>query len=181
MWVFTNGGFYSAVQHRKDSDLLMVRARDKQSLETLVEDLGKQGELEIYLEKGSDYPWRVVISKVQWVTFLEKETMDYLIYDNFKSSLTATRGKVWHDAAMAVWSAMHRVQDTRDHILPYVSTYGKKGKKGKSSRGHSWWERDSHSTTGTGWTFHGSEDFADEDEWLKYLAKEDPDSSAFIH
>ena len=32
MWIFTETGFVSAVQHRENPDYLMVRARDRQSL-----------------------------------------------------------------------------------------------------------------------------------------------------
>ena len=35
MWLFTETGFVSAVRHREDPDLLVVRARDRQSLEPI--------------------------------------------------------------------------------------------------------------------------------------------------
>ena len=37
MWVFTTGGFVSAVEHRDNPDLVMVRARDEQSLKTIAD------------------------------------------------------------------------------------------------------------------------------------------------
>ena len=33
MWIFTSTGFVSAVVHRDDADLIVVRARDRESLQ----------------------------------------------------------------------------------------------------------------------------------------------------
>ena len=37
MWIFTETGFVSAVRHYDDLNLVVVRARDAQSLEVLAE------------------------------------------------------------------------------------------------------------------------------------------------
>lgn len=119
MWIFTTGGFVSAVEHRDDPSLVMVRARDKKSLVNMlgslnvgVEDSDKlHNEDEVFISPGSDYRWRTVVSKDEFTRFLTTEVRDYLDYDNFKSALTKTRGKVFHDVAMKVWSAMFGVSD----------------------------------------------------------------------
>lgn len=125
MWIFTTGGFVSAVEHRDDKSQAMVRARDKKSLEEMLsgirkafEEQGKTTEeideimvdMSIYSVIG-DYKWRAVVPKSAFALFLAYETMHYLNYANFKSKLTATRGQKWHDTAMKVWSAMFGVED----------------------------------------------------------------------
>lgn len=117
MWHFTSGGFVSAVQHRDDHSKLMVRARDKQSLTTLVDDIAAAtGEArytydDVISVEPADYAWRIVVSKADFKLFLNYEVDAFLDYDNFKSELTRTRGKTYHDAAMKVWVAMHDVED----------------------------------------------------------------------
>lgn len=125
MWVFTTGGFTSAVEHRDDKSLTMVRARDKKSLEEMLSGIEKgfveSGKTEeeakdmvkdwkIYAVVG-DYKWRVVVPKSAYAVFLMYEAMHYVNYSNFKSKLTATRGQKWHDVAMKVWSAMFGIED----------------------------------------------------------------------
>lgn len=130
MWIFTTGGFISAVSHRDDPSLAMIRARDRMSLdEFLVStrkgfiDAGKteeeaaeimtvvkDGMWDVYAIPG-DYKWRTVMPKSALAIGLAYEVMHYLNYSNFKSKLTATRGNRWHDAAMKVWSAMFSIMD----------------------------------------------------------------------
>lgn len=123
MWIFTNAGFVSAVQHRLDHDYLMIRARDEESLITMVEGIELNGvaedsegnpiaeDLSIWSEDKSDYKWRCVVSKATFGLWLQYEVLNFLDYDNYKSSLTATRGEVWHKAAMGVWCDMLKVTD----------------------------------------------------------------------
>lgn len=126
MWIFTTGGFVSAVEHRDDKKKVMVRARDKQSLEEMLSGITKEfqesggkteeeakalvAEWPIYSVVG-DYKWRAVVPKSAFAMFLVYETMNYVNYSNFKSKLTATRGTKWHDVAMKVWSAMFGIED----------------------------------------------------------------------
>lgn len=124
MWIWTTGGFLSAVEHRDDSSKLMVRARDKQSLETMIQGVELAGKaagteyeaLEIVQKLPSDYPWRVEISKATFAIYVQHEIMNYLNYHNFKSALTAYRGEQWHKAAMNVWTDMLAVTDSPDNL-----------------------------------------------------------------
>lgn len=134
MWLFTTGGFLSAVEHRDDKNMLMVRARDKQSLETMLEGIelagaaeGKETEkLEIVQKLPSDYPWRVEVTKATFALFVQHEIMNYLNYHNFKSAVTEIRGNKWHNAAMNVWVDMLAVSDVPDtnHYGPYQGGLG---------------------------------------------------------
>lgn len=106
MWVFTETGFVSAVVHRDDSEMLMVRARDKKSLEGLAEMSG----VKTSHTPGGDYPHRVVVSKSEFQEWL----MDRVVkmdYDNFKSQVAKTRGHKFAAPLHDVWSVMHDVEE----------------------------------------------------------------------
>jgi hypothetical protein len=106
MWVFTQTGFVSAVRHRDDKTKLMVRGRDSESLE----DLADMASVPIDHTPGGDYPYRVTVTDLQFMEWAEMQ-IETLDYTNFKSRVTITRGDVYHDACMDVWSAMHQVED----------------------------------------------------------------------
>jgi hypothetical protein len=152
MWNFTSGGFTSAVQHRDDHSKVMVRARDKISLEMLVDDINA-----FYLEEPTrythddivnvepaDYPWRVTVTKEEYKAYLCYEIDNYLTYDNFKTELTRTRGERFHRAAMGVWSAMLAVTDIarpKKHWPASSSWSSSHGGKGKHKYDvHSLWD-----------------------------------------
>lgn len=129
MWIFTTEGFISAVQDRKDEDKVVVRARDKKSLEAMLQTIELAGEAinrdaadgvepvefgpyEIVTGLGTDYRWRVSgIDKGTFALFMQFEIMNFLGYSNFKDALTKSRGRVFHDAAMSVWVDMLAVDD----------------------------------------------------------------------
>ena len=103
MWLFTNTGFVSAVSNGKD---LMVRARDRQSLEPIAES----AKVEIIPTPNNDYPYRVIVSHdffAKWVAHMAKN----ITYKNFKSEVASTRGYEFAHPLMQVWSAMHEVED----------------------------------------------------------------------
>ena len=103
MWLFTNTGFVSAVSNGKD---LMVRSRDKESLEPLSEITNQ----EIICTPANDYPYRLIISHeifAKWVSHMATG----ITYKNFKSEVAATRGHDFAHPLMKVWSAMHEVED----------------------------------------------------------------------
>ena len=103
MWLFTNTGFVSAVSNGKD---LMVRARDRQSLEPIAES----AKVEIIPTPQNDYPYRVIVSHdffAKWVAHMGKN----ITYKNFKSEVAATRGYEFSHPLMQVWSVMHGVED----------------------------------------------------------------------
>lgn len=135
MWVWTTGGFVSAVEHRQDKDAVMIRARDRQSLETMLEGLelcgnawkedGKELEVEFKIESSGkgDYRHRVVMPKTTFALWLQFEVLSYLTYPNFKSELAKNRGPEFVSAAHSVWSTMHKVSDGEQ-------VYGTVGKGG---------------------------------------------------
>lgn len=123
MWIFTSAGFVSAVEHREDENYLMVRARDKRSLEEMIDGIELAGNaegvdygienMEIYSVAYSDYPWRVVISKATFAVWSVYEIMNFINYHNFKDAAKMNRGKEWANALMGVWSSMLAVEDVK--------------------------------------------------------------------
>jgi len=103
MWIFTNTGFVSAVSNGRD---LMVRSRDRESLEPLAESANS----EIIATPANDYPYRTIVSHEvfsRWVSHMASN----ITYKNFKSEVAATRGHDFAHPLMKVWSAMHEVED----------------------------------------------------------------------
>jgi hypothetical protein len=129
MWTMTPAGFFSAVQHRDDPTLLVVRTRDRSDADHLVDwyatwaqDLialwadtkmaGDPGipDAEVVAYPVSDYPWRVIVPKAAWAAFLA-EAVEDLDYGNFKDAVKKAQGP---DRAMVytnVWSALLRLED----------------------------------------------------------------------
>ena len=104
MWLFTNTGFVSAVSIGKD---LMVRARDKESLEPIAQS----GEVEIVATPQNDYPYRVIVTHAYFAKWVAQIASN-ITYKNFKSEVAATRGYEFAHPLMKVWSAMHEVEDS---------------------------------------------------------------------
>lgn len=137
MWVITQYGYVSAVAHRTVKGSLMVRARDHESLE----DLAKKLQLDdgaIYTDFPSDYPYRIVVTKKQFNSYLT-QSVNEIGYTNFKSRLTKTRGQLWHTVAMKIWNATHDLTpaDVRKKNYAAYVPYVPKGKhaKGKHRQG----------------------------------------------
>lgn len=129
MWLFTETGFVSAVQHRTDHDTLVVRARDRQSLTPIAERFG----LEINTNQYSDYPYRVFISKNEFNEWVS-DSIKFLDYGNFKSQVAVTRGKKFAHTLGSVWATMLDAEDEEAHAMrrqadaAWETTYANKGR-----------------------------------------------------
>lgn len=132
MWVMSTIGFFSFVCEHADpsnpgagsvKDVIIVRARLRAHLEALkvtMKEFAKIGRAretallhasqvagsKIIEGGGTDYPFRIKISKDASVTTLAVlgEQIDY---DNFKG---AVQDPAYHDALMGVWSCMRRLE-----------------------------------------------------------------------
>lgn len=106
MWIFTETGFVSAVRHWTRPDTLVVRARDRQSLESLA----VPADTPIEKTPVADYPYRTEVSEkafVEWLT-ASIQSMDYA---NFKDRVDEVRGDRFAASLMSVWDTMHEVED----------------------------------------------------------------------
>ena len=112
MWIFTDTGFVSAVADSANDEQLVVRARDRASLEPLAAIDGDQ----ILVGVGTDYRYRVLCSRETFTYWVAEQAMG-IDYPNFKSRVTKTRGHRFSDALMKVWTAMLAVDDTGESGL----------------------------------------------------------------
>jgi hypothetical protein len=107
MWVFTIDGFYSAVQHRDNTDAVMVRARDREDLVRLLKRAGSDAP--ISHTPNGDYAYRITATKVAWAAYLTSAT-EAIDYSNFKSEVAARLGHDRADIYLSVWETMLDLQ-----------------------------------------------------------------------
>ncbi|MAK32864.1 MAG: hypothetical protein CL386_02615 [Acidiferrobacter sp.] len=112
MWVFTNKGFLSIVQHKDIPDYFQVKSRVRRPLEELwpnhpVEVIG-----------WADYRFRISISKEEVVPILIEE-IERIDYTSFKNSCD---DEAYLQALVRIWTEMHRYQTASEdpRYLPDV-------------------------------------------------------------
>ena len=122
MWLFTTRGFYSAVQHREDPRVVLVRARARKDLERLLElptfttakgDPRKDNP-QILETPKADYPVRILVEKARWAAAM-LDLGDEITYDNFKNAVkdrapTKREGYRRSGTYMGVWSQMRKIE-----------------------------------------------------------------------
>jgi hypothetical protein len=116
MWIFTRYGFVSVACAKKrdgsiDEDTVMVRARARKHLENLRERFPDTvfGKSEILAGAGTDYKFRIVLSKSEWASIVSQLVMEQT-WSNFKSEATRfaklkTSGLYIH-ALHEIWAIM---------------------------------------------------------------------------
>lgn len=97
MWIFTNKGILSVVQDRNHKETLLVRARQKGFLESIVENPE-----EVFHDPAADYPYRIFMSRTDFAGLLVTQ-MERINYPNFKNSV---EDNVLHSLYSKVWSVM---------------------------------------------------------------------------
>jgi hypothetical protein len=98
MWIATNKGWLSIVRHRNKENTLLVRARNKNHIESIFEDA------EVYEDANADYPYRADIHLYTVGTVIGDLLMG-INYDNFKASVDDYH---YHHALVGVWDEMYR-------------------------------------------------------------------------
>ena len=115
MWIFTPQGYVSAVAHRTQKHLLMVRARRRAHLVRLFPGY------QVHDSPNADYGWRVIVTRREFAERVAGWVLG-ITYDNFKNSIP---DKAYHDACLQVWGAMHRYQKGGfDGVQPVSPRYG---------------------------------------------------------
>ena len=102
MWVFTQEGFFSAVEHRNRRDCVIVRCRAHSDMKALHRRFPSS---ELVVGGGTDYAYRMVLPKKLWARYLAEQAKG-IDYDNFKNRVTQRQGSWRHDVYMRVWSTM---------------------------------------------------------------------------
>ena len=109
MWLATPTGFYSAVEHRTNRNLVVVRTRVHEDAVKLAQRVFKinatKARNKIISYNQSDYPWRVIVTKGQWASFVAQEAQR-IDYGNFKSAVKARQGAKRESVYHRVWSAL---------------------------------------------------------------------------
>lgn len=106
MWVFTETGFVSAVRHREHDDILIVRSRDRDSIDAVALRTGT----EVVAGAGSDYPYRVFVERAKFAEWVAEQVSN-LKYTNYKNHMHDLRDDVFCRALSTVWFAMTDIED----------------------------------------------------------------------
>jgi hypothetical protein len=158
MWIFTTAGFVSAVQHRENPEDVLVRSRDRKSLEILLDnvelagaEVGGDGRAveklttEDIVEmdaKSADYRYRVRMSKATFALAIQHEILNFVDYDShFKEAAAAQRGKAWYQGLLQIWTiGLDYFDDKTGKIAAPKPVAKKKGKKaGVKAKAGAWW------------------------------------------
>ncbi len=107
MWLFTSEGFVSVVAHSEKPDTLLVRARDEDSLLSLVEATGAT----LKHTKNNDYPYRIEASPGALSSWLADEVSN-LDYTNYKAHMWSQRPE-FRQALHDVYASMLAVEGPR--------------------------------------------------------------------
>lgn len=111
MWIFTTTGFLSAVAHRDDPTLILVRARRRADLVPLAAFARLDSDAIIETPRA-DYRWRCTVPRETFAGFVKVQA-EAVDYPNFKTAChhRAPDDHPWHTALMRVWNAMRALQN----------------------------------------------------------------------
>lgn len=121
MWVLTRYGFFSVACARRpdgrtDSDIVMLRARVRRHLLNLQERFPgtELARTEILCSAGTDYKYRVLVSKAGWASLLSELALEQT-WSNFKDEAAkfARQGRMsgkYVHALHRVWETMFGLQ-----------------------------------------------------------------------
>lgn len=111
MWLQIRNGMYSAVTYPADPAKFQVRTRAKGDAQFLIDWLEREHgvKTEIVLKSPSDYPWRVVLYRELWGSFLVWAAED-IDYGNFKTAVGLVNPKRASVYA-GVWAQFLKIED----------------------------------------------------------------------
>lgn len=112
MWIFTRDGFFSAVEHRENDGLVMLRARFRGDLERLVDRIAHDDPPAIQETPRADYRYRTVIEKGAWAEYLAHAALE-IDYPNFKHEVLADAESERDSAYHRIWSVLLAAQETQ--------------------------------------------------------------------
>lgn len=144
MWLFLTDGFVSAVEDKNDTSKLVVRSRDRHSLELLLDQIelagaaeGRDGRAVEHLDDadireglGTDYRYRVSMTKETFAVVVQHYILNHLTYKNFKDAVVETRGAIFHDILLEIWFVHRDLDDVDGKLAPVLVGKGKKVRRG---------------------------------------------------
>ena len=83
----------------------MVRARDRDHLSNLQQQVPAVSKKVIRADYGTDYPFRIIINKAEW-TEVFTSLADDINYGNFKDEAHAMGDREYDEALHSVWARM---------------------------------------------------------------------------
>lgn len=117
MWLFTQHGFFSVVQHKNNPGLVIIRARASEDIEWVANFINEgRSHIPSRLHAGvqktldSDYRFRIVATREEYQDLL-KHLGDELDYTNFKD--TVHGDPVRDRAYMDTWQTMQAFQSAK--------------------------------------------------------------------
>jgi hypothetical protein len=132
MWLFTTDGFFSAVEHKDDASVIVVRARVREDLERLIARLPLTSQAyapKIVTLPWADYAHRIALPRHLWAAYVGEAIAD-LHYTNFKqAALTPGTARaqayhlIWHRLAQwqveegMEWPHWPREQDLPEDVI----------------------------------------------------------------
>lgn len=128
MWIFQPDGFFSAVEHRDNPDMILVRCRAKVHAQRLLASLPEAERPELVeTPPPADYRWRAVLTRVQWVYVVARWAAG-IDYGNFKNEAHKRKHPVGFMSALhRVWDEMLAFQDDQNPLTRggrWKKTYG---------------------------------------------------------
>jgi hypothetical protein len=108
MWLMSETGFVSAVTHWENPEIIVVRARDYESLLPIA-DFADQV---IQHTPENDYPIRVEVPRGVFASWVASQITS-MTYSNYKNRMYGTRGPDFTHALSDVWTTMHQVETAR--------------------------------------------------------------------
>ena len=108
MWLMSETGFVSAVTHWEDPEIIVVRARDYDSLLPIADFAEKV----IQHTPENDYPIRVEVPRSVFAEWVAKQ-VETMTYSNYKDRVYTTRGRDYAHTLGDVWSTMHQIETAR--------------------------------------------------------------------
>lgn len=116
MWICFNDAFVSAVQDDRRPNMLKVRARKREHLETLFP--GRK----IYKTPKADYAFRVFVTKKAFAKLVARRVLE-IDYKNFKDSVVDND---LHNLYFDFWTLHHQYQiKPKRPIGSTISGYGR--------------------------------------------------------
>lgn len=112
-WIALSTGFYSAVAHRDNPDLLNVRGRSRVDLDRLADwherTYPDQPRPELHAFSPADYPWRLFLRRDAFAAFVA-QAVTGIDYGNFKNAVDKDSSPARHTTYMGVWSELLRLE-----------------------------------------------------------------------
>lgn len=97
MWLMTIHGFYSCVKSKVSSEQ-MIRARSKDHLSNLIRSFPEiLSKYVIMTTEHTDYPYRLIVSKEDWLKLSDALASEATHYSNFKGASYACNNDVDYD------------------------------------------------------------------------------------